>query len=580
MAVAALPLDPIEISYGDFKFPPDVDTVGFRGQAVWDQAGRTITHIVYTITLRFYHSQLDKGTGIETIRRTLMHPARPFVYKNNAFGNLELNTRQTDVVWGPKPQSFNFEPLGAGNAAKIEWTVEIAISECRPRPAGKIMEFNYDLEIQIDQSGLTRRSYSGFLRIPQTRRAEFGHAALQDNADNYRKLINPPLIEGFRRIPGTFTLDKSKCVLSFQIVDEELPTKNVPPPFVISCSAEHYVESDNVALTSWHAGISASYEMVKGAPRELAFSYFIQLVNERIVEPALKSEALTVIPTKIVMREPALYDRQAASFILTYRYTTTLEKILKASGLWQPVKNNSDWQKWSDSLKITGANTERGLARLIFQNGDDAILDLCQPDSHVPQTPAGAKLGPLPVRPDELAKIFKYPEADKSWLDFFLANYYIPVPQIAVQDKLPNRQPPGVVDKELRNILPGQLEDGALAAPGKPGEANGQRVIQVRVEPAAWVMLHGYAVRAGYPIAEPRLKSYGGAQAILANRKGIEGFESAVIGNFGVPIIKARWSQRYALRTIPTKPITQFPNPLLEKGKTADLEKRLKDMVL
>ena len=77
-----------------------------------------------------------------------------------------------------------------------------------------------------------------------------------------------------------------------------------------------------------------------------------------------------------------------------------------------------------------------------------------------------------------------------------------------------------------------------------------------------YAIMEGRAIRAGYLIDAPILKTVGGAVCTPKNRAGIEGFWVAAVTNlFGVPIIASRWRKRYLLDRVPENveaPITPF----------------------
>src|SRR5262249_37622958 len=142
-----------------------------------------------------------------------------------------------------------------------------------------IMEWNYRLSFDVDTSGYTKRTYSGHLRIPQTRKSVDDHT-LSDQADAYRELINPPLLVGFRRTPGTFVLSEDKCRLDFPIVDQEIgPT--YPPPGVVEVSMSHEVATDRVYKGMWTATLSATYEVARNVDRATPMRYFLATALDR-----------------------------------------------------------------------------------------------------------------------------------------------------------------------------------------------------------------------------------------------------------------------------------------------------------
>jgi len=180
-----------------------------------------------TGTIAGYTSTITTDAVIMDAIQRLTEPAGEFHYENKGLGNLVINLPGggdvRDVVWGPKPQMLSYKPHGAGVGCDIVWKVDIALVTCDDGIFDGLfpMEFCYTVQFSIDKSGYQTRTYSGFVRIPQTR-LEQGDRLLQRTADKLREQINPQPITGYRRIPGEFTISEDKCRLNFTIRDEQI----------------------------------------------------------------------------------------------------------------------------------------------------------------------------------------------------------------------------------------------------------------------------------------------------------------------------------------------------------------------
>jgi hypothetical protein len=557
--MAGVPM-PFTIKYGGFTFPVDTQTTAISARDVWDAAGRTIIYVVYSITLKCY-IQSDTGTDAKMqIAKIQLHkPAQPFTYVNTGGSNLRINTTaQRDVVWGPKPQVLNMRQVGGGNCWEIEWNVQVAIAELSaPPPFNRPMEYAYALAYSIDKSGYSRRTYSGFIRIPQTRPNPDARG-LTDHADRYLEDIIPIPIPGFRRQPIERQIDESKCKLTFTVVDEEMPP-NIPPPFVVECTASHSLESTNLSLISWGGTLTATYEMVKGVNPKLALKYFGNLFKDRVLDAKANSKALSVIPRKFAMSEPEIYGRNKATFSLSYIYTLGLADIVSAAGLWRPA-TDSDYKKWAASMKLAGVGEPRGLARLTFVSADDSIWDLGVDEGKKPVTPGNERLL-NPALDQAIKDLFPLPPPpEKSWIQYRNQIHVVPNDEVAVQTALPSTL------KTIGNFLLNPLAAGAAAGQAVANRG-GKTVVQKRAQTGFYILMKGTAIRAGYPIPEPRLLTVAGIPAIPANNKEWgDGFLAATVGNWGVPLVKASWQMRYVLTDVPQKPIAQPPNPMLEVG--------------
>src|SRR5262249_49432701 len=143
-------------------------------------------------------------------------PGQPFIYLGRPIGDFTLNVRGAkDCLWGPFPQVTSLEWHGL-TSAKITWTVKFHTPTCLGARFDGPCEFAYGTSVSIDRHGLTMRTYQGFIRIAQNRLNPKLRRVAR-SADEWRSKINPPLLAGFRRIPGEFSLSPDKCRLDFSI---------------------------------------------------------------------------------------------------------------------------------------------------------------------------------------------------------------------------------------------------------------------------------------------------------------------------------------------------------------------------
>lgn len=590
-------IGPIEISYGDFDFPVETETMGVRARPVLDRARRTIAYVVYGYTLRTIiaddtipgNPDDQDGVMMETIRQQLMAPARTFIYKKEGFGNLNLNTEQTDVVWGPVPTGFTWKPKGGGRAAELTWSVDVAIPEFSTGRPGNYLEFNYTLSFGVSRAGLVTRRYSGYFKIPLTRPDE-DDRTMHDNADRYLDDIIPAPIPGFRRSqPCERTIDEAKTTLTFSVVDEELPSVNVPPPGAVTASLSHSLETNNVAMKQWHGNIAASYELVKGINQKLAFTYFMRTVFDRIsaTQREQKITGLFPIPQKFSMREHDAYGAPTVDFSFAYMFTSSLENILGDSGMFRkPPVTMNDWDAWKLSMEQSKAWNARGLSQLEFKDADDSIVDIGSsvvsvpgPNRHL--SPAAAQM--------RLNELFSMPPENNSWIDMENIFDVDEVDEAAILKLLP-KNPEKLVDvaRAVTDALGIKGWDSDYIKAGIV-----KHVIQQRATPTIFVTMRGWAIRVGYQIPKPRVTVVGGPpkfiqknfglldaqnqltvipvlaedpiQAVPVNLRG-NGFSCGVVGNWGWPLYGAVWNLLYVLKDIPKSGITVPNNPLVAAG--------------
>src|SRR5581483_718208 len=194
------------VVYNGVTFPVETQTLGIDGKAHYDPAGRTVTYMEWTVTLKSVWAAAPGDTidaTMTTLRRTLMTPGGQFIYNAKGFGSLVVNAPlrvpqqdPADVAWGPKPQEFKWRPLGANLAAEVTWSVTVCVPECTTAAyLGKIAAGTYSVTFAVDPQGYTTRTVSGTLEIPMTRRT-VEDRSLPDTADSYFELVEPSIPTG------------------------------------------------------------------------------------------------------------------------------------------------------------------------------------------------------------------------------------------------------------------------------------------------------------------------------------------------------------------------------------------------
>lgn len=272
------------VIYNGFRFPQGTLTESFTSTPVYDSSGRTVIYNTVAVTVSCI---VQRRNGAEPLANTslLSQPGGAFTYLGRGLGDFRIQVGGArDCMWGPKPRPFSIKPHG-DYSAKLTWSVEMAIPVCvgTARYTGP-MEFNYKTSVSINKHGVTTRTYSGFIRIAQSRNGPRDRRVI-NSADEWREKINPPLLNGFRRIPGQFSLSEDKCRLDFEITDEEFGGLNVPPPEVTEVEAEHSIGTANPGrLYEWMGTFSATYSIPKGHGNGVgaAINAFARSLDDRI----------------------------------------------------------------------------------------------------------------------------------------------------------------------------------------------------------------------------------------------------------------------------------------------------------
>lgn len=565
------------VSYNGVVFGPKTETLELSGEPQEDAAGRTYTHVVYTLRLRTRISNLSgTDTDLDNLRNKLLQPAAALEYSQKGFGTFAINTSsggQRDVSWGPKPRLLSFKPAGANKSVVVEWSCTVAIPQCSGAVYQTLpLESNWRVGWEYDEAGYSTVTTSGHLRIPQTRGSP-GERTVRESADPYRERVTPKVPVGFRRTRRWYKLDESKCRLDFEFVDVELDGP-APPPDVVRWEGEHVYQSRPKSLVSWQATLSADYHFRKGVNPMKGWKYFFDLLKERVGYVYKYGADPVVVITGLSMREPQLSGRPRAAFSASYALTTKIETFLRASGLYTPVPN-SDEALWS--ISMTNAFSPRGLAAQYFSPADDAIVDLCsQAQVSALRTGDVRDLKTMPFAPPIEVPI---PSVLDSWLG------YESRLRVEVEDQTVEHKP---LDETLKpespsdplnvNVLkaggPGNFS-GAFNYSSRPGHFTtdqGYRVFygagkdtavfQERGRPSIYVVLEGRAMRAGYPIDPPQLVAVAGVPVVPVNVPGRNGFVHWIAANYGVPVVVAYWCLRYAVKQIPSERFGVPPNPI------------------
>lgn len=550
--------------YNGFTFSEKVLTQDFSCKPVPDAAGRTVVYTQFSVTVRDYIVGSPADALVEDARRRLSKYGGQLVMTGRGTGGLNVNVGGTrDVAWGPKPQLVRLRPVGRNNVCEIVWQVDFAIPDCQQAVFQfAAMEYVFRLTMEVDRSGLTRRTYSGFVRVPLTR-ANVNDRRLPWSADELRERIEPQRVPGFRRVPGAFTLSEDKSRLDFSIADEEFPGP-APPPGCIDWKASHTYSCPDAALLRWVGAIEATYEVAKGFQKSVAQDHFLLLAADRIRAFQRETGGKAFL-TGMTIREPELHGRQTAAFTLTYTaIVKKLDDMIAASGLWRPAPTG--WREW-DATVGDYALGVRGIAGLRFTPGEDALVDLCGVGAPELRTAARA-----PTRRAELRSRspFDQPKPEDSWLAY---ECWVEiendqgtvelrgVPTAELRSQPP--QPPGAQD-EFPDWLISPKQGRLINDPIPPGKQPDVTVEQ-RAAPLVYLYLCGWAMRVNFPIPLPSLGKVGDVRPKVCNRldRG-EGFAQGVVGNVGFPLYAARWRIRYVLETVPAVDVGQLvpANPL------------------
>ncbi len=599
MANLAIPAG-VEAAYNGFVWNNSTQTLLFSGRPVWDSAGRTIVYTNFTLTLTCVIQALPTDAIVRDAIARLTQPACALRYNGRGVGNVFVNVNgANDCAWGPKPGEVTAKPYGGGNATRLTWTVSFAIPTCNDGRYSGPSEFLYSVEVVVDKSGYSKRTYKGHLVIAQTRIAP-GNRTVASSADQWRERIDPPLLAGFQRTDRVFNVSEDQNRLDFNIRDEQIGP-NYPPAGVVTVEASHtYRMAGPGKIFQWVGTLEATYEVALNASVDAAVNAFWALANDRILAArgagfgavaALFAKPISFWPLDFNVSDARIYDKPTVRIVL--QYTTTgpdLATILTRGGLWRPVPG-SNWDTWATSLAVPVG--PRGWATgLRFTPGEDTIVDLC---AGLTLPPAGGKRdvimrgarGPLKnfqIRGGVKINWGDPPTPRTSWLNYdvgieidvasnVVVGSALPLAPLSARSTAAFNAKTATVSMPLgtdASFFPPATDvvagDGSSAS---QSSSAGGTFVQQRTLPVVYVFLTGSALRIGYPVPVPTLSDVNGAPLVVANRtdRG-EGFAQKIVsssGFSGVPVYGAWWRIRYVLPVPPsvTLALAVPPNPVI-----------------
>jgi hypothetical protein len=562
-----------------------------RATPVWDEAGRTITHVEWQIDVvwpvQASGSALD--TVMELYRTALMTPAQTLVYSNKGLStDFSVGPSGTffDVEWGPKPLYLELVAWG-DHGGILKWGVSCKLPYCASTSSGgskyknNIMAANYEVSYDIDEEGLTSLTTSGYIEVPNTR-YKTGDAGrpVTFSADSFRPQIRPEVPVGFQRVaPGRFKLSKDKRRLDFTFVDREL---HFPlPDNCVAADIEHTVEGDNFkGFQNWRGSITATITTAAGVTKATAFDRFMLVVASRLRKTPAKGDVAPraqqidesfIWLRGIGFREQVL-TRQSSFFCRYEIINSSLTHILGVSKLWTPV-TGTNFNSWKTSLD-NGPWRARGNAGLAFGSTEDVIIDLCstrkQPPAGDPtqqpnagQNDAGAK-----GKAAQGAQLVK-PEA--SWVNFKMGV------EMHVDGKVIRHKPlTGAAKTSVKSpVIDAFKTSKQQGATGKTTPQATSTVadgVQRVAGPSTNIVLYGYAERISYAVPVPSITSVGGQGVVLKNEY-VNSYVSSAVG--GLPVNRTEWRLEYMVPLGPNALTTpanlQFNTPALSDSTNSNV---------
>lgn len=580
------------LTYNGYTFDGS-SKVKVKRSNVRDEADRTTIYAEIDLTVEAVVATVDGSSTsntLDAIKGALTCEGGVLTYTNSGFGNeLVVNAGPIrDLKWGPKPTMLMWEPTGSHGACEIVWNVVTRIPACYTGRTSGLIALNYEATYDIDEMGDTTRTITGYYEIAQTRQNNAQPCqsrAVPDSADKYRNVVvrRPP--QGFLR-KQTFKISKDKSRADFTIVDRQIASPNPYPDKVTAISARHSVRVSRGAWAKNRNIITMSVTPNRGINGALAWQYFLKFVGQR--KARVEQQGLRVLFSEVNLEED-IFGR-VCNFRIEYYIYGKLTDIVNQSGLWSPT--GGTWDAWERALQNSTFN-QRGNANLIDDPSNDIILDPCGGAAPNDKTPSNFDYPLSPVPAPTLNSSTPKKENSYAVMQGGTTVYFDsptvghqPTQASGATSSNPNPQTPDVVD-------PIPLPDGLLGAiaaadpsilsndpsglnvaksitggsgpgliPGLyPGNSVAKEIFQRRGVYRWRVYLHGNAVRVGFPIPRPSLKTIGGVGATE-----IAGwFRNYPVITMGkVQVYRAAWQLMYALDSAPTQPIKPNFSPVQE----------------
>mgnify|MGYP001190839823 CR=1 FL=1 len=566
------------VSYNGYTFPPKFEAK-VVGNPVYDSSQRTVKHTqwLFTITAVITPDQAplnvalgNTRTNIVDIRSRLSAPGRDFSFSDQGFGDILIVGRNNktsgnsmavgDISYGPKPRLIAWTPLGSNQAARVVWRVELALVNCPPRggsPAFDLpSEFSWGVSWSINESGMTVRTISGILEVPNNR-VTTGSRSIASTADRLRdRMISFPTPLGFSRTQN-YSLSQDKSALAFSIMDTEIPSDNPYFPGCITMDVRHRVSGGLAGgCKLWKSSLSGTITVRPGEPRSTAWQAF-RIVADDKIKAALRGTVTYSSDTTALTRPASIiaidtmefseevYGR-SLSFNLSWRFTTNLSSLFKASGMWQPVPG-SNWSLWKTSTEsVTGVRGSAGMGHVV---ADDVIVSLC--DAPVSSTVNHlASLNSEPSSDDTLAA--PCPPAETSWLEcqnrITTREFYGTVQHTPTAPSGDDwKKWMGVIANNPTSPVTWAIAAGASVSTRREASS----VTQVRSAPRYEVWLEGWGLRVGFAVPIPVLQDFGGQKPLLAAEGNL--FSHRKVGDMqGCPVYFGKWRRIYIVDEPPT----------------------------
>jgi len=391
---------------GAYTTPP---TYQLQGDFVYDDAGRTITHTKYVLTVESvaYTEDTDVDTPGDTFGQQLVKLTQKLStpHKDLQINGIGLqfkdNKSVRDVLWGVKPLGVKVTPIAGMCAAFVTWGVEFnMITAIDQEKYGKdnnsiFFALNYHSSWEIDEHGLTTRTINGYYQVKGSVNKSSNRLS-NVISDELREKLTFDIPIGFRRIRMNFSENLSKERMAFSFVDRQFDW-NCFPVQCTGATGNFTVNAKMPGAQTGTATLTCTYEVAPGYNRGIAALHFLRAAFDRqkVMEKALRnpgksmsdSVAGTIIPASntVVVGQ---FNR-VISYSLTWTLAGCLTELMYGGDIFTPVKYQASqpsdggyvekgtWAAWQKSTpqRMGNGESNRGVAGLSTHKPSDVIAD-------------------------------------------------------------------------------------------------------------------------------------------------------------------------------------------------------------
>lgn len=616
------------VTYGAFTFPGTYN-ITIKSQPIYNTANTGTKYVRHSITIKFILSremagQLDNGYSVDElvdwVRNQLLQPRQALILDFQGAGTAPASTDlqgpttttfmpQHDFEGGPSPQSFEWRPLGVNNAVEITWTINVSSRWCYAidqwDPTFKIIDFFWDRRFDLGDEGQCTVTTKGKVetRLGEGAAADFQLSDYVNSIDSpvQRSLFYflPPV--GFRRVRQSYAVNETNTAITFEIVDEEIPSENALFPYSVMIEATHSMGSSLTAtgsmsgrgFLSWDNEINVRVRLAPSFPSSLAYLIFLWIVSQRYNRikrfgPADNDTKLGRVPSKsetdkteakegfnnkprnilISLRMRENIYRREHDFNAKYLGVYALDKLLEMSGMFTPVytipdqngKNpweegynlrdpyNSQWLAWR-------ASVDRILRPYGYRGAHQPIGIIFDPCAAGPRAVA-----PFDVINDEYLYNtpgkFTDPDdiKDETYIDYqcsFALYEDSSVHQIGIQDKTSITDGYNLSTEQEAATMDAKSVDFLWS--GKRGADQQQTAHTATVGGSKFILTcKGMALRLKWPALAPVVISVAG---FAVRRMPGALIEQKQVARGANPVYATRWNIRYAVNGLITEDV-------------------------